>query len=138
MTAIERYWAATPGGRSAMRAATNASPTVRAAIATAPNASSLARAKRLEERRSELLPNALLSRRLHLPEGIAAIALQNKAMVYGILFRAAAETPRRIAADPKHLGAELRFSPPYSISRGSVLLIRTCVLDTQISPRGRL
>ena len=42
-----------------------------------------------------------------MPAAIAAIALQNKAVVYDILFRAAAETVRTIAADPKHLGAEI-------------------------------
>jgi hypothetical protein len=43
------------------------------------------------------------------PAEIAAIALQNKEVVYGILFRATAETLRTIAADPKHLGAEIGF-----------------------------
>jgi len=43
------------------------------------------------------------------PEQIAAIAYQNKEIVYGILFRATAETLRTIAADPKHLGAEIGF-----------------------------
>ena len=38
---------------------------------------------------------------------IASIALQNKAVVYDILFRAAAETVQTIAADPKHLGATI-------------------------------
>jgi hypothetical protein len=37
----------------------------------------------------------------------AEIAFQNKAVVYTILFKAAAETLRIIAADPKHLGAEI-------------------------------
>jgi hypothetical protein len=40
------------------------------------------------------------------PAQIAAIALQNKAVVYDILFKAAGETVRIIAADPRHLGAE--------------------------------
>ena len=44
-----------------------------------------------------------------LPQEIAAIAYQNKRELYGILFRAAAETLRTIAADPKHLGAEIGF-----------------------------
>ena len=44
-----------------------------------------------------------------LPAELAAIALQNKAVVYGILFRTVAETLRTIAADPKHLGAEIGF-----------------------------
>ena len=43
------------------------------------------------------------------PEEIAAIAYQNKEVVYSILFRATAETLRAIAADPKHLGAEIGF-----------------------------
>ena len=43
------------------------------------------------------------------PEDIARIAFQNKEVVYGILFRTAAETLRTIAADPKHLGAEIGF-----------------------------
>ena len=43
------------------------------------------------------------------PAEIAVIALQNKAVVYDILFRTAAETLRTIAADPKHLGAEIGF-----------------------------
>jgi len=43
------------------------------------------------------------------PEEIAAIALQNKEVVYAILFHATAETLRTIAADPKHLGAEIGF-----------------------------
>jgi len=40
------------------------------------------------------------------PAPIAAIALQNKAVVYDILLKAAAETIRVIGADPEHLGAE--------------------------------
>ena len=44
-----------------------------------------------------------------LPEEIAAIAYQNKEVVYDILFRATSETLRTIAADPKHLGAEIGF-----------------------------
>ena len=43
------------------------------------------------------------------PEQIAAIAYQNKELVYSLLFRATAETLRTIAADPKHLGAEIGF-----------------------------
>jgi hypothetical protein len=44
-----------------------------------------------------------------LPEQIAEIAFQNKSAVYTIMFHAVAETLRRIAADPKHLGAEIGF-----------------------------
>jgi len=41
------------------------------------------------------------------PAPVAQIAFQNKAAVYAILFRATAETLRIIAADPRHLGAEI-------------------------------
>ena len=41
------------------------------------------------------------------PGPVAEIGLQNKATVYAILFRAAAETLRSIAADTRHLGAEI-------------------------------
>src|SRR5438876_3946414 len=46
---------------------------------------------------------------LTVPEEIADIGLQNKRTVYGILFRATAETLQTIAADPQHLGAEIGF-----------------------------
>jgi hypothetical protein len=42
-----------------------------------------------------------------LPAEIADIAWQNKAVVYDLLFRAAADTMLTIAADPKHLGARI-------------------------------
>jgi Putative transposase len=42
-----------------------------------------------------------------LPEQIAAIAYQNKAVVYALLFRAVAQTLRTIAADPHHLGGDI-------------------------------
>ncbi len=44
-----------------------------------------------------------------LPEDVAALAYQNKDLAYSILFRATAETLSTIAADPKHLGAEIGF-----------------------------
>lgn len=44
-----------------------------------------------------------------IPEELARIAFYNKEVVYGILFRAAAETLLTIARDPKHLGAEIGF-----------------------------
>ena len=42
-----------------------------------------------------------------LPPAVAAIAKQNKAVVYGLLFEAASQTLKTIAADPRHLGAEI-------------------------------
>ena len=63
----------------------------------------------MDDRRAELLATQYFHVVLTLPEAIANIAYQNKAVVYGILFRAASETLQTIAADPKHLGAEIGF-----------------------------
>jgi hypothetical protein len=61
----------------------------------------------LAARQNELLPVPYFHVVFTLPAQIAAIAFQNKAAVYTILFKAAAETLRTIAADPKHLGFEI-------------------------------
>lgn len=74
-----------------------------------PRCQSLARAQWLEDRRAELLDTQYFHVVFTLPEPIAAIAYQNKAVAYGLLFRATAETLRTIAADPRHLGAEIGF-----------------------------
>ena len=74
-----------------------------------PKCQSLARAQWIEDRQSELLDTEYFHVVFTLPEEIAAIAYQNKEVVYDILFRAASETLRTIAADPKHLGAEIGF-----------------------------
>ena len=69
----------------------------------------LARAQWIEHRQSELLDTGYFHVVFTLPEEIAAIAYQNKEVVYHILFRATSETLRTIAADPEHLGAEIGF-----------------------------
>jgi Putative transposase/Transposase zinc-binding domain len=74
-----------------------------------PKCQSLARAQWLEKRRAELLETPYFHVVFTVPQEIAAIAYQNKRVVYNILFRATAETLRTIAADPKHLGAEIGF-----------------------------
>ncbi len=74
-----------------------------------PKCQSLARARWIEDRKAELLDVPYFHVVFTVPEEIAAIALQNKEVVYAILFRATAETLTTIAADPKHLGAEIGF-----------------------------
>src|SRR2546425_7000580 len=74
-----------------------------------PKCQSLARAQWIEDRQSELLDTQYFHVVFTLPEEIAAIAYQNKKVVYDILFRATSETLHTIAADPKHLGAEIGF-----------------------------
>lgn len=61
----------------------------------------------LEERQADLLPVPYFHVVFTLPAPMAAIAFQNKALVYGLLFKAAAQTLTTIAADPKHLGARI-------------------------------
>jgi len=61
----------------------------------------------LEARQRELLPVDYYHVVFTLPATIADIAYQNKRVVYGILFKAAAETLRTIALVPKHLGAKI-------------------------------
>jgi hypothetical protein len=70
---------------------------------------SLARARWLEKNRALLLPVPYFHLVFTVPAALSCLALQNQRVVYGILFRAAAQTLRRIAADPKHLGARLGF-----------------------------
>jgi len=72
-----------------------------------PKCQGLARAEWLEARQAELLPVPYYHVVFTLPAPAAEIAFQNKRTVYAILFRAAADAMRDIAADPKHLGAEI-------------------------------
>ena len=60
-----------------------------------------------EDREAELLPVPYYHVVFTLPAAIGALAFHNKAAVYDLLFRTAAETLTTIAADPKHLGARI-------------------------------
>jgi hypothetical protein len=42
-----------------------------------------------------------------LPHQLSQLALANKKILYNLLFRASAATLLKIAADPKHLGADI-------------------------------
>jgi hypothetical protein len=72
-----------------------------------PKCQGLARAEWLEARQAELLPVPYFHVVFTVPAPIAEIAFHNKAVVYGILFRAAAEALRDVAGDPHYLGAEI-------------------------------
>ena len=61
----------------------------------------------LAKREAELLPVPYFHVVFSLPARIARIAYQNKTVIYGILFKTAAETLLNIAADPEHLGARI-------------------------------
>jgi Putative transposase/Transposase zinc-binding domain len=61
----------------------------------------------LEARQADLLPVQYYHVVFTVPAPISAIAYYNKSVIYGLLFEIAAETLRTIAADPKHLGAQI-------------------------------
>ena len=68
-----------------------------------------ARARWLAARAADLLPVPYFHVVFTLPSQLGPLALYNKRVLYGLLFRAAAATLRTIARDPKHLGAEIGF-----------------------------
>ena len=72
-----------------------------------PKCQAIAAKQWLADREAELLPVPYYHVVFTLPAAIGDIAYQNKAVVYDILFKAAAETLINIAADPKHLGARI-------------------------------
>ena len=74
-----------------------------------PKCQAAARQVWLAKRSAELLPVPYYHVVFTLPHILAPLALQNKALIYGLLFRAAAETLLEIAADPQHLGAKIGF-----------------------------
>jgi predicted Zn-ribbon and HTH transcriptional regulator len=63
----------------------------------------------LQARRRELLPTPYVHVVFTLPHRLAPLALQNKKVIYGLLFRTCAETLLEVARDPRHLGAEIGF-----------------------------
>ena len=68
-----------------------------------------ARERWIEARRRELLPSPYVHIVFTLPPQLAALALQNKKIVYSLLLRASAETLLEVARNPTHLGAEIGF-----------------------------
>jgi hypothetical protein len=74
-----------------------------------PKCQASARDRWLEARRRELLSTRYVHVVFTLPRELAPLALQNKKVVYDLLFRASAETLLEVARDPSHLGAEIGF-----------------------------
>ena len=68
-----------------------------------------ARSHWLAKRRAELLPVSYFHIVFTLPHELSALALQNKRLLYDLLFRASAATLLELASDPKHLGADIGF-----------------------------
>jgi hypothetical protein len=74
-----------------------------------PKCQGSAREKWLADRTAELLPVPYFHVVFTLPHLLAPLALQNKRILYGILFQAVAGTLLEVAADPKHLRADIGF-----------------------------
>ena len=68
-----------------------------------------ARDRWVAARQSELLTVAYVHVVFTLPQQLSQLALQNKKVLYDLLFSASAETLLQVAADPKHLGAGIGF-----------------------------
>ncbi|HXM93599.1 MAG TPA: IS91 family transposase [Candidatus Dormibacteraeota bacterium] len=74
-----------------------------------PKCQTAARERWIAARQRELLPTRYVHVVFTLPHRLAPLALQNKKILYDLLFRASAETLLEVARDPRHLGAELGF-----------------------------
>jgi hypothetical protein len=74
-----------------------------------PKCQTNARDKWLAERSKELLPVSYVHVVFTLPHELSWLILHNKKVIYDLLFRTTAATLLEIAADPRHLGAEIGF-----------------------------
>ena len=74
-----------------------------------PKCQTNAREKWLAARKEELLPVKYVHVVFTIPHELSWLALQNKKVVYDLLFHASAATLHEIAADPRHLGADIGF-----------------------------
>src|SRR6266481_1976853 len=68
-----------------------------------------ARDRWLQKRRRELLPTPYVHVVFTLPRHLAPLVLQNKKVIYDLLFRTSAETLLEVARNPEHLGAQIGF-----------------------------
>src|SRR6516225_4872427 len=74
-----------------------------------PKCQTAARDRWIAARQRELLPTRYLHVVFTLPGRLAPLVLQNKKVLYGLLFRSSAETLVEVARNPEHLGAEIGF-----------------------------
>ncbi|MBY3298893.1 transposase [Rhizobium laguerreae] len=91
----------------AMTVARRISRIIPAAIATDPKCQGIAHRGWVAARICDLLPVPYFHVVFTLPPGIAEITFHNKAIVYALLMRIAAQTLQTVAADPKRFGAEI-------------------------------
>ena len=97
----------------------------------------------LAAREADLLPVGYFHVVFTLPAQVADIAWQNKAAVYDLLFRAAADTMLTIAADPKHLGARVteqvaKLSRGHDLTKACLYMLKRWDAFTRFLDDGRV
>lgn len=74
-----------------------------------PKCQNLDKERWLEARKKEILPTHYFHAVFTIPENLRPVSLRNQIVSYNILFKAVAETLKKLSKDPKHLGAEIGF-----------------------------
>jgi hypothetical protein len=74
-----------------------------------PKCQTAARERWIAARQRELLPTRYLHVVFTLPRHLAPLVLQNKKVIYDLLFRTSAETLLEVARNTEHLGAQIGF-----------------------------
>jgi hypothetical protein len=74
-----------------------------------PKCQTSARERWIAARQQELLPTPYAHIVFTLPRHLVPLVLQNRRLLYGLLFRTSAESLLELARDPRHLGAEIGF-----------------------------
>jgi hypothetical protein len=70
-----------------------------------------------------------------MPRELAPLALQNKQVIYSLLFRASAATLLEVARDPRHLGAEIGFFEPLRYAPSNLAGFLRPIRDVRRTPR---
>jgi Transposase zinc-binding domain len=96
-----------------------------------PKCQSLARAEWVEKRTSEVLDTHYFHVVFTIPEQVASIAYQNKNLIYGILFRATAETLSTMLPIPNIWAPRSVFSPYFTVGDRTCFSILICIVSFQ-------
>ena len=74
-----------------------------------PKCQNLDKERWVEARKKEVLPTHYFHAVFTLPENLRPLSLRNQSVSYNILFKAVAETLKKLSKDPKRIGAEIGF-----------------------------
>jgi len=96
-----------------------------------PKCQTAARDRWIAARRQELLPTRYLHVVFTLPHRLVPLVLQNKKILYDLLFRSSAETLLEVARNPRRLGAEIGFFSVLHTWSQSSPLIRMSIVSCQ-------